>query len=469
MIKRLLDIIGALFGLAVFSPLLVFVAIWIKLDSKGPVFFRQERIGQYGRPFRIHKFRTMVTDAEARGLQLTTCGDRRITRSGCFLRKYKLDELAQLIDVLNGNMSLVGPRPEVPKYVTHYPADLKEIALSVKPGITDFASIEYRDENDILANSPDPERAYIEQVLPAKLKLHKRYASEQSFWLDIYLIAKTAMLVFGRCLPDMLHILGKLSRNQKRLIMLGFDTLALPLAFWSSLVLLEETFTPRIAPVWWMFFLIPLISIPIFINRGLYRAVIRYLEDRSLYTIFFAVTLSVPMIVFATFLTGHLEEIRKASFVIYWLIALLYIGGTRMLARSFYRKTRHHNEHKQRVIIYGAGEAGVRLATGLQAAGKKIPIAFVDDNPALQHHVVAGLKVYSPDELAVLIEYTKVDHILISIPSAPPEKKAEILAYLGNMPVDVQVIPGIGEILNSSPHTSHYPTKISYPTSVPCK
>lgn len=446
MAKRLLDILGAIIGLLLFFPLLAFIAVWVKLDSRGPIFFRQERVGRYGRSFWIHKFRTMVADAESHGLPLTTGKDIRITRSGQFLRKYKLDELAQLIDVLKGDMSLVGPRPEVPKYVAYYPQELKEIVLSVKPGITDFASIEYRDENNILANAADAEGAYIQQVLPVKLKYHKKYATEQSLLLDLYLIFKTATLVFGRWMPDTLNLLGKLSRDQKRLAMLAFDAIVLPLAYWSALVLVEETFTPKIGHIWWVFPLITLVTIPIFIHVGLYRAVIRYMEDKSAYTILYGVTLSVLILIMLVVITRQLAYVHKGVFIIYWLAALVYIGGSRILLRSYYRRTRHLNEFKKQVIIYGAGEAGVQLAMGMQAAGRKTPVAFVDDDPKLQNHEIGGIRVYSPVELPRLIDDMQIDHIFLSITSISPERRAEILANLKQLHLHVYIIPGIAEL-----------------------
>ncbi len=191
MLKRIFDIFFASFGLIIISPLLLLIAIWIKLDSPGPIFFRQERVGQFGTSFRIHKFRTMVTDAEKRGMQLTVGKDNRITRSGCFLRHYKLDELPQLIDVLVGNMSLVGPRPEVPKYVACYPDNIRDLVLSVKPGITDLASIEFREENKILGLSTNPEKTYINEILPIKLKYYIQYTQKNNIFLDLLIILRT--------------------------------------------------------------------------------------------------------------------------------------------------------------------------------------------------------------------------------------------------------------------------------------
>lgn len=199
MAKRLLDLLLAAAGLSLLSPLLVAVAVWIKLDSAGPVFFRQQRVGRFGRPFRIHKFRTMVDGAERRGAQITVGRDARVTRAGGWLRRTKLDELPQLIDVLAGTMSLVGPRPEVPRYVALWPPALRAKVLSVRPGITDSASIAYRDEGTLLAASSDPERTYAEVVLPAKLKLAGEYVDHASLGHDLRLIALTlATLLRGR-------------------------------------------------------------------------------------------------------------------------------------------------------------------------------------------------------------------------------------------------------------------------------
>jgi lipopolysaccharide/colanic/teichoic acid biosynthesis glycosyltransferase len=195
--KRLFDLVAAGAGLLVLTPLLLLLALWIKLDSRGPVFFRQERVGRAGVPFRIHKFRTMRVDAERHG-QLTVGKDSRVTGAGAFLRKSKLDELPQLIDVLVGSMSLVGPRPEVPKYVAHYPAEVKDLVLSVRPGITDWASIKMIDENEILGAAADPERAYIEEVLPQKLAYYVAYAQGHTLLDDIKIIFATLAKIITR-------------------------------------------------------------------------------------------------------------------------------------------------------------------------------------------------------------------------------------------------------------------------------
>ena len=196
MIKRCFDIAVSAIGLALCSPLFLVVAALIKWDSKGPVFFRQERIGKNFRPFWIYKFRSMVQDAPEKGALISVANDSRITRVGNVLRKTKIDELPQLINVLKGEMSLVGPRPEVPKYVQLFRIDYEEI-LRVPPGLTDLASLKYRDEATILAQSENPEEAYLKRVLPDKIKLAKEYIRRSSFLFDLSLILRTPLRLFG--------------------------------------------------------------------------------------------------------------------------------------------------------------------------------------------------------------------------------------------------------------------------------
>jgi lipopolysaccharide/colanic/teichoic acid biosynthesis glycosyltransferase len=197
--KRILDILVSLVGLICLFPLLLLAAVLIKLDSRGPIFFRQERIGMRFRPFRILKFRTMVQDSIAGGQSITVGDDPRITRVGWFLRKTKIDELPQLINVLRGEMTFVGPRPEVPQYVELFRQDYEEI-LKVRPGITDLASIKYRDEAALLAQAENPEEEYVTRVLPDKINLGKEYIRRSSVLFDLTLMFKTFLRLFDRVL-----------------------------------------------------------------------------------------------------------------------------------------------------------------------------------------------------------------------------------------------------------------------------
>jgi lipopolysaccharide/colanic/teichoic acid biosynthesis glycosyltransferase len=196
MAKRLFDIVVSALALLLLALPLALVALWIKLDSPGPVFFRQQRVGRHGVPFSIHKFRTMRSNAG--GLALTVGDDVRITRAGRWLRRTRLDELPQLLDVLAGHMSLVGPRPEVPRYVAHYPPDLRERALAVRPGITDPASLDHLDEAALLAAAADPEREYIERILPAKVAQAAAYAERATLRSDLTVLARTAWALWKR-------------------------------------------------------------------------------------------------------------------------------------------------------------------------------------------------------------------------------------------------------------------------------
>ena len=191
---RFFDFILSLVGLVILAPLFVVLSVWIKIDSKGPVFYKQVRVGQNSKDFGLFKFRSMVVDADKKGLITVGGRDPRITRSGYFIRKYKLDELPQLINVLVGDMSLVGPRPEVRKYVDLY-TDEQQKVLSVKPGITDYASIEYMDENEILGKSNDPEKTYIEEIMPEKIKYNMKYINNKNLFEYFKIIFLTVLKI----------------------------------------------------------------------------------------------------------------------------------------------------------------------------------------------------------------------------------------------------------------------------------
>lgn len=188
--KRFMDLLFTIPGIILLSPVMLAIAVWIKCDSKGPVIYKQKRVGLGERLFNVYKFRTMVVDADKASL-LTVRADDRVTRAGRFLRKTKLDELPQLFNVLIGNMSLVGPRPEVAKYVALYPPEAKRLIFSVKPGITERASVEYKDENDLLDCADDPEKTYIEKILPVKIRYSVAYAKSHTVLDDLKIIMAT--------------------------------------------------------------------------------------------------------------------------------------------------------------------------------------------------------------------------------------------------------------------------------------
>ncbi|MBO5844097.1 MAG: sugar transferase [Bacteroidales bacterium] len=191
--KRLFDITASFFGIIILSPLLIFIGLWVGLSSKGGVFYKQIRVGKNNKDFKLYKFRSMRVNSDKQGLLTVGSKDSRITKAGYFIRKYKIDELPQLFNVLTGDMSFVGPRPEVRRYVDLYSKEQMKV-LSVRPGITDPASIKYRNENDILSSASNPEEYYIQHIMPDKLKINIDYINTQTFIKDIKIIFQT---IFG--------------------------------------------------------------------------------------------------------------------------------------------------------------------------------------------------------------------------------------------------------------------------------
>ncbi len=194
--KRIFDILFSIIGLALLMPIFLLLALLILLDSKGGIFYKQIRVGKNGKDFLLLKFRSMKTDADKKGLLTVGGNDSRITRIGYYIRKYKLDELPQLINVLKDDMSLVGPRPEVRKYVSLYNSEQQKV-LNIKPGITDYASIEFSNENEILGKVSNPEQVYINEIMPAKLQLNLKYIREQSMITDIKIILRTILRIIN--------------------------------------------------------------------------------------------------------------------------------------------------------------------------------------------------------------------------------------------------------------------------------
>lgn len=195
MVKRVFDLLFAITGIIILSPVFAIISLVIVFDSKGGLIYTQCRVGKYNRDFKLYKFRTMYVGASKKGLLTVGLKDPRITRSGLFIRKYKLDELPQLFNVVAGHMSFVGPRPEVREYVDLYTPDQKMV-LRVRPGITDYASIQYINEDELLGKADNPEKTYIEKIMPAKLQLNLKYIEERNLWLDVKLICKTISGIF---------------------------------------------------------------------------------------------------------------------------------------------------------------------------------------------------------------------------------------------------------------------------------
>ena len=462
MLKRLVDIVAAALGLLLLSPLLVGVAVLIKLDSAGPVFFRQERVGSYGRSFRIFKFRTMTVSRPTGGTELTVAGDARITRVGAVLRRTKLDELAQLIDVLRGSMSLVGPRPEVPRYVAHYPAAWRERLLSVRPGITDFASVHYQDENTLLASASDPEREYIDVVLPAKLRYALHYVDNPTLASDLQVIGLTLRTVFVPSLPSPWKGLNmndsklwpwldqKMSalNPRNRAWATLTDALAI-LACWHVTSLFRLGFE-RWQPgrPWYDDYvsfgvvLAYLLAMAITgVPRGLWRF-FGFDDFKRIAAACLIAGLGSAVVV----LMAQLVAVARAVLLLHPLFCLLALSLMRMAYRMVWENARSRasgeDGEPRRAIVLGAGEAARRLVGAIHRRDGWTVLAMLDDDPAKRGLRIAGVTVQGGiADLAFPHVLAGASHVIVAMPGASAEVRERVLALARHTGLAVMSVP----------------------------
>lgn len=412
MFKRVVDVLVAAIGLLILLPFGLLVAIAIKLDSPGPVFFRQERVGRGGVPFRIFKFRTM-TVATGAHLQITVEGDTRVTRVGAVLRRTKLDELPQLIDVLRGTMSLVGPRPEVPKYVAHYPQSWRERLLSVRPGITDFASVHFRRESELLARAEDPERAYIEEVLPQKLQYALHYVDNPSLRNDLKVIRITLGIVVDPIVEGAKRAmrienvgfwigveqrLSRLGRWNRRTALLA--DMVVVLGCWHLTYLFRlgfERWQPgrpsydnavSVAVVLCYALCLSVTGVP----RGLWRFF--GFDDFRRITI---ACLVAGLVSAVGVLMLQLVGVARAVLVLHPLFCVLALSVTRMGYRLLWEHARQratgNDAAPRRALVLGAGESARRLVAAIHRQDGWTVLALLDDDPSTHGLRISGVDV----------------------------------------------------------------------------
>jgi lipopolysaccharide/colanic/teichoic acid biosynthesis glycosyltransferase len=463
MIKRLFDLLCAAAGLLLLSPLLLLIALAIKLDSPGPVFFRQERVGRHGVPFRIFKFRTMAIGPPSGGIALTVAGDRRITRVGAWLRRTKLDELAQLIDVLRGTMSLVGPRPEVPRYVAHYPPEWRERLLSVRPGITDFASVRYRNENELLADADDPEREYIDVVLPTKLRYALHYVDKPSIATDLRVIGLTLRTVF---VPAMPPSWSPLTMNDSKLwawldqamsalnprnraLAMAVDALVI-LACWHVTYLFRLGFE-RWQPgrpwyddyVSWGVVLTYLVAMAL---TGVPRGLWRFFGFDDFKRIAAACVMA-GLVSAVAVLMAQLVGVARAVLLLHPLFSLLALSLVRMAYRMVWEHARSRtggqDGEPRRAIVLGAGEAARRLVGAIHRRDGWTVLALLDDDPAKHGLRIAGVTVQGGiADLTLPHVLAGATHVIVAMPSAPAERREQVLALARHTGLVVMSVPG---------------------------
>ena len=465
MMKRAIDIAGALIGLVLTLPLWVVAAVMIKLDSPGPVFFAQTRVGRDRRPFSIFKFRTMTTDASTRGGQLTIGQDARVTRVGAVLRKYKIDELPQLWNILIGDMSLVGPRPEVPRYVEMFPEAYADV-LAVRPGLTDLASLKYIDEAAVLAAAASPEEEYVNVVLPEKIRLARFYVRHASTLLDLAIVVQTLLCLLKIplvvCeLPDLQvtrpsqptdfgpRCIAFILRWRRTLIVLLdliLMSLANYLAFWLR-------FDGRIPDQEWGTFLLVLPWVLIVrtaafmvfrLNEGLWR----YTSLWDLRNIVVGVASSTVVLYAWTRWGMGIREYPRSIFIIDAMLLIGFSAGIR-LPRRMLREAVIYRPKKS-VLIIGAGDRGERVVREmkLNPNSRYQPIGFIDDHASLRFKRIHGVKVLGArEDLARILSVERPDEVILALPQVTPDVLRQIMADLGPFRVSVKMLPSMRDFL----------------------
>ena len=445
-LRRVLDILTALAGLLLLSPVLILLSLWVKLTSKGPVFYRARRVGREGREFHLLKFRTMVAEADKIGPGLTLDRDPRITPTGQRLRSHRLDELPQLWNVLVGDMALVGPRPEDPRYVAHYTDEQREI-LHARPGVTGPAQIAFRNEPERLRIASDPEETYLREIMPAKLAIDLEYVRRRTVWTDLGMIFNTLRIYVGN----------------RILVVLDVVSLALSFVLAFAIRFDNVQFFELFALYWPVFFPLLIIKLAVFESMGLYRRLWRYASVRELLSVVWAVVISslvcgIFVLVLwlwpaESFVTGF----PRSVLAIDAMLSLLMVGGVRFVSRwqqESQRPTAARNGssavRNRPALIVGAGDAGAMAAREMQRnpqLGYSL-VGFLDDDPDKLGLRIHGLPVLGTlAELARCVQEYEVQQVLIAMPAAPGAAVRRVVELAQEAAVEIRTLPGYYELI----------------------
>jgi lipopolysaccharide/colanic/teichoic acid biosynthesis glycosyltransferase len=447
MLKRLLDLLLSALGLVLLAPLFALIALVIKLESPGPVFFRQERVGLRGKPFRIYKFRTMAVDAPGR--EITVGADPRITRVGAVLRRTKLDELAQLIDVFRGTMSLVGPRPEVPRYVAMYPPAQREQVLSVRPGITDFTSLHFRNEGDLLARAADPEREYVDVILPKKLQSAMNYVDHATLGHDVQVLQLTLRTVFLprgplRKVNDVMqdpdlwsHVDSWMSRAPvwRNLLAHTADALVVYLC-WHFTYLFRLGFERWQPGRPWYDDYVVLGAVAMYLVAlrlsGVRQSLWRFFGFDEFRRLSIAIAWA-GVVVAVVVLMAKLVAVPRAVLLLHPLFVLLGLTLLRMVFRLTWEHAHAvatgEDRERKLAIVLGTGVAARRVIAGLHGRQGWHVLMLLDDEPAMQGMRIAGVPVMgrfdSVRDPGLTVGAT---HVILAAPGLMPDERERVLA-----------------------------------------
>ncbi len=448
-IKRFIDVTFSLVPLLVLWPLFVVIAILIKLDSKGPVFFRQERAGRDMKPFRIFKFRTMIVGAYRSGARLTVKRDPRITRVGQVLRWTKLDELPQLFNVLAGDMSLVGPRPEDPYFVAFYDDEQKKV-LSVKPGLIGPSQIDGRDEVEKYPEGiEDTERYYVEHILPEKLARDLEYVRTATVWSDLrFLVAGFLRVVASQFKRSFF------ARVRGRLALVSAD-LALIVASYvlANFIHMDWRIPDRAWPfiartLFWCVVLKP----PVFLYYGLYQRSTRWVGSRDLAALVKAVSLASALVVAVTYLSG-LQAHSRAVFVVDWALLMFSMASFRFILRHVLSGASRRVEPATytKVLVAGSGHGGESILRALLEDPKSryLPVGIIDHEPHRWGALIHGVRVMGgATDIAMAASTHGVEMVLVALADLDPSVVRDIAEACKKLEIECRLIPALSDVLS---------------------
>lgn len=447
MLKRAVDILISLFGLLLLLPLLLLIATLIKLDSPGPVFFRQLRVGMGGKPFRIFKFRTMVDGAYQMGSRLTVKRDPRVTRVGQILRWFKIDELPQLLNVLVGDMSLIGPRPEDPHFVRFYTADQRRV-LNVRPGMVGPSQILGRDELESYPEGlRDTEAYYIAHILPDKLERDLEYVATSSFRGDMMLLARGLWATMRGAIKTKF-----LWRRRHRVALFTIDSI---LVITSGCV----AFLVRYDFVWPADrrFSLPLLIIlgvraGALMYYGAYQGVFAYFGLWDLMALFKAITVSAVIAGGLTFFIG-LQSFPRSVFVIDWALILFMLAGVRYSLRAWVRhRWREKRQRRQKALVVGAGVGGEQIARTLleDPLCPYRPVGFIDEMPERWGSLIHGVRVLGgATELPLAVSANKIDAVFVCMSDLSDSGAREVVEVCETAGVEYRIVPALSDLLSA--------------------
>jgi lipopolysaccharide/colanic/teichoic acid biosynthesis glycosyltransferase len=454
--KHTVDFLLALLGVVGLLPVFVLVAVLIKLDSPGPVFFRQKRAGRNGRLFDIFKFRTMVQGAYLMGSRLTVKRDPRVTRLGRLLRWSKIDELPQLFNVLRGEMSLIGPRPEDPHFIQFYTPEQRHVLL-LRPGIVGPSQIEGRDEIESYPEGlKDTESYYVQHILPPKLQRDLEYLECVTFWGDMALLVRGVWATVRGAFKA-----KYLWRRRRRIALMGVDLVLAVTAYALALLVRFDWQWLKAEYTLQTMVLMALLRPPLLLYFGAYQGIASYFGLWDLVAVFKAVTVGSIAAAGLTYFAGSQSHPRSV-FLIDWALLLFLLSGTRYLLRVWTRwHSRKRRQAREKAIIVGAGHGGVQISRALMddPAATYRPVGFIDESSERWGSAIHGIKVLGgTTELRLALSANGVRVVFVCLSDLTETAAREVAEICAAAGVECRMLPALSDLLNTDSFTIERPT-----------